>query len=108
MCCALEAAGLEIVCSDGDCHSTDGSKSPPDGCQVIESGNYQSVIPTLKTAPRATLVCACLLCLREIEAPEISGIAVIRESDRPRDWTVKWQFERRAAAPAHAPDLLMG
>ena len=107
MCCALEAADLAVLCSDGTCHSDD-AHAPLDGCHVLESGDYQSVIPTLKTAPPATFVCACLLCLREIEPSENSGTQLIREPDRPRDWTVTWQFERRAAAPAHAPDSLIG
>jgi len=107
MCCALDAAGAESLCASETCHSPDKEKAPGDGCNVLESGDYQSVFSTTKVAPSATFICACLICLRadveksaEVVAVELAAI------ERPRNWTVRWHFERRAAALAHAPDSL--
>jgi hypothetical protein len=108
MCCALEAAGVENLCASEDCHLSNGTNAPLHGCNIVESGGFQSVVPTFKTAPSATFVCACLICLKPAaEAPADVEFAVIRDYERPRDWTVRWHFERRAAALAHAPDSLI-
>lgn len=108
MCCALEAAGFEALCSDAACHSEDGASTPLNGCGVVESGKYQSVAPTIKTSPATVLVCACLACVHDlVTAPGLAARPLINASDHPLDWLVSWQFVRRAAAPAHAPDSLI-
>lgn len=107
MCCALEAAGVENLCASEDCHSPNSANAPLDGCNIVESGDFQGVVPTFKTAPSVTFICACLICLKAaVEAPGAVEFAV-RDNERPRDCTVGWHFERRAAALAHAPDSLI-
>lgn len=107
MCCALEAAGLEVFCSDETCHS-DGAATPPShGCSVVESGKYQASAPTTKAAPSALFICACLAELRaDIAEPDNRRFGVAQR-ESPQDWIVRWQFVRRAAALAHAPDSLI-
>lgn len=107
MCCALEAAGFEALCSEAACHSEESATTPLDGCGIVESGKYQSVTPTIKTAPPAVLACAWLACVHDlVTAPGRTALPSIDASDHPLDWLVTWQFVRRAAAPAHAPDSL--
>lgn len=109
MCCALEATGVESICADGNCHSADGTNEPTDGCNILESGDYQGVNPTIKTSAPTSFVCACLICLKAaVRVPSGEQLAVFRAYERPREWTVRWHFERRAAALAHAPDSLLG
>ena len=107
MCCAFEAAGAESLCENGACHSPE-EEAPVDGCNVVESGDYQSVVSTIKAAPVASFVWACLFFLQSATAQSRElECSALRELDRPRDWTVSWHFDRRAAALAHAPDFLL-
>lgn len=108
MCCALETAGLDALCSDASCHENGSGNETTGGCCVLEDGNYQSTVSTLKVAPSLTAHCVCFICVKSF-APEleIREAAVVSAIGRPRDWVPIWQFERRAAAPAHAPDSLI-
>lgn len=106
MCCAMEAAGWSAFCSDADCHSDDVDRAPADGCNEVEAGNYQNVLPTIKPAPATLVVCDCFLGGSDLDSPPDDGVVCTGTFDRPRDWLVSWQFVRRAAAPAHAPDSL--
>jgi hypothetical protein len=109
MCCALEAAGWEIMCSDDSCHESDSAKTAAaDGCNAVEDGAYQSAIPSLKVAPSFAALCVCFICIRPFEPElETEHALFVSEIARTRDWVPVWQFERRAAAPAHAPDSLI-
>jgi hypothetical protein len=106
MCCALEAAELKAPCTEGGCCQEEEGKIP-DVCDVLESGKFQNSGPSVKVEPPVSTVCACLICAREI-ALALQPREAVAEADtaRPRDWVPTWQFERRAAAPAHAPDSL--
>ena len=107
MCCALETAGLDTLCSDAACHENGGMEATG-GCCVLEDGNYQSTVFTVKVTPSLVAQCVCFICAKAF-APEleIREAVVVSEIGRPRDWIPIWQFERRAAAPAHAPDSLI-
>lgn len=93
----------ESCCSQGSCH--DDSKTPTDNCSLLEGGHYQGAVSLVKIAPAMVQKCACLICLRPV-APkaELNAVVFVTDIARPRDWIPIWQFERRAAAPAHAPD----
>jgi len=109
MCCALEAAGIESVCADGNCHSADGAKASADACNLLESGDYQGVNSTIKASVPVSFVCDWLIWLKSVmDLSPAEGLAVASADERPRDWTVRWHFERRAAALAHAPDSQLG
>lgn len=119
MCCDLEAAGAAVDCcetapvsaepdacgatADNCCNSED---IPPNaGCDnVAESGDYQTANPVLKLAPSLwpTDIVVTALSLLEIEAETAPPAAW--EKTRAPGWTTCWQFDRRTAPLAHAPD----
>lgn len=109
LCCALEAAGWNILCTGGASRDCTSDHATNDGCNGVgvENGSYHSSVPSIKIALPVTELCSCLICLRAFETePESQHAAVVREIAQLRDWVPIWQFERRAAAPAHAPDPL--
>ena len=108
MCCAIEAAGFDVLCSNDACHDSSPRKATNDGCCVVEDGNYQSTVSPVKVAPPLIAHCVCFICVKAF-APEleIREAAVVSEISRPCDWIPIWQFERRAAATAYAPDSLI-
>lgn len=107
LCCALEAAGVQVICAGADCHETT-DRAANDGCNIVEDGAYNPALAPIKIAPPAIDVCACVICSRALEEPrEMASGLVLAATERPRDWVPIWQFERRAAAPAHAPDAVI-
>jgi hypothetical protein len=109
MCCAFEAASGEALCPSASCHSEDeGDGATKDGCNVIEDGQYQPTVSTIKIAPPIADLCARVLCSHALKVEaEAQHLSVVAETSRPLDWVPVWQFERRAAALAHAPDSLI-
>jgi hypothetical protein len=108
MCCAVEAALGTSPCCVKSCHDDTKKEPKEDACSVVEDGHYQPSLSNIKIAPSLTYMCACCLCVRAIESDGPDARAVyVAEITRPRDWVPTWQFERRAAAPAHAPDSLI-
>lgn len=109
MCCAREAAGWGIGCSADCCHESGSAHAEPaEGCNVIEDGAYQTTIPALKVAPPIGELGLGVSCTRHFEPElETEHAGYVSEIVRTRDWVPVWQFERRAAAPAHAPDWLI-
>ncbi len=110
LCCALEAAGGEAICVNDACHDA-ADDSAKDGCRLVEDGRYHPAVALIKVVPPAVDLSALamgMMRLRTLEnALEDRHAAVLAEAERPRDWVPVWQFERRAAAPAHAPDSLI-
>lgn len=112
--CALEAAGLfashagEETAATGCCATTtDGCAA--DGCETVEGSFYRVDSGSLKVATPDLSACLCLLSLEFALLPpatELSPTAV-HWLDAADDWVPAWRFERRAAAPAHAPDMLI-
>jgi hypothetical protein len=101
LCCALEGAGWDVLCSSESCHEGDATEGP-DGCNAVEEGRYQGAVSTVKVAPPVLEICVYLICAYAQEVGLESPPAA--DFTRPCDWIPAWQFERRAAAPAHAPD----
>lgn len=104
MCCSLESIGLEILQSKAECEDSGPTKAATDG-SCIEGGHYQSANASIKIALPVSALCTCFICARPfISESDLHPAVVVAELARPRDWIPIWQFERRAAAPAHAPD----
>lgn len=105
MCCALEEVGLKEICSTDSCCDDDASAAK--ACCAVDSGGYHAENTTLKVQPRLVDLCACLVCTTAWDVSiETSRLVAAPGFARPADWLPNWQFERRAAAPAHAPDGL--
>ena len=108
--CQLEGVGLNslFACADtaADVAHADGSECADDACQTLESGQVAVSKSRIDAASLALLACTCHFCLFEISAPEaVTEIfAVHQEKTLPLQRT--WQFARRAALPARAPDTL--
>ena len=107
--CGLEAAGLLSghCAEDGTSGCEADGACAMDGCGMLESGEYRSDGSPLTLASPHWFVCVYLMVGRVV-APEPEpdvGKDGDHASDRARDWFANWQFERRAAAPARAPDL---
>ena len=108
MACALEAVGWDFMCSTPCCGDEADEKAPVATCSVVENGHYVTAAASVKVSPTVVALCTGCICLRAPMEPPTTGAArlLTGESQRPRDWVPVWQFERRAAAPAHAPDSL--
>lgn len=109
--CGLEAAGLLTdQCAEG--HGPAGcvakADCASDECGTLEGGNYRSDAASLKVSPQ-WFTCIFLLSDALVSIPPESSSALVVDDSRgrPEDWVPSWQFERRAAAPAHAPDTLI-
>jgi hypothetical protein len=103
--CALEAAGLLAeTCADG-CAANPDAK---DGCDTVENGAYKLSGDTLKVPVPDLFVCACRLCLHQIQLDATRELVPPPGAlfERPTDWVSTWQFVRRAAPPSRAPTLL--
>lgn len=108
--CQLEGLGLDALfaCADQPAETahTDGDTCANDGCQTIESGQYAITKskPDLSLLP--ALACVCVACFQHLAPPAAARefFAVHQEKTLPLQRT--WQFVRRAALPARAPDPL--
>lgn len=106
--CVLEASELLSDHAAGCC-STQADGCEKDGCKAVEDGQYRTDAKSLKASAPDLAVVALLLCPRLLLAPPASDahlVASKRQHTAPA-WVPSWQFERRAAAPAHAPDSLI-
>lgn len=110
--CGLEAAGLLAdQCGDGrgptDCVANGNCAN--DDCGTLEGGDYRSDVAPLKLSSPQWFTCVFLLseAIAATPAEPDSAPTAGDALDRPREWVPGWQFERRAAAPAHAPDTLI-
>ena len=107
LCCTAEAATGDrfSLCAEG-CDDKAPAGAERDGCQIVEDGKYSGTVAQIKVS--APAACLCLICLHETAAA-VSAAATPESgyARHPRDWVPIWQFERRAAAPAHAPDSLI-
>lgn len=110
LCCALEAAGWKSVCSVECCLDSDSDHAKPtEGCHVIEDGAYHSPAPEIKITPPDGGLGEGFFFIRHCRSElETERRISVSEVARTRDWVPIWQFERRAAAPARAPDWLNG
>lgn len=110
--CVLEASELfshhETSAAIGCC-STQSEGCEADGCKAVEDGQYRTDAKTLKASAPDLAVVALLLCPQLVLAPSAddTGLTAKERRQVAPDWVPAWQFERRAAAPAHAPDSLI-
>ena len=107
--CRMEALGLEFAACGETCHddraANDASASScANACEVLESGFYKSGVDPVKVA--APLWVAALFVCWQVPEPDSDAGRRSVSPDRGRtpEWVAQWQFVRRAAAPAHAPD----
>jgi hypothetical protein len=106
--CQLESLGLETLfaCADqpADIAHTGGDTCADDGCQSIEAGQFALTKSKLDLSLLPALVSTCTHCLLSAAppAPAPEFFAVHQEKTLPLQRT--WQFARRAALPARAPD----
>jgi hypothetical protein len=109
--CQLEVIGLDafFACPEQSAHEehADQSACANDGCQLLESGQYafskSRIAPATLPAPVACLFACCLL--QAASAEPVSEILASRQTE-PLQLQRTWQFVRRAALPARAPDSL--
>lgn len=110
--CVLEAAELfhdHATSTATGCCSAQADGCEADGCKAVEDGQYRADAKIVKIAAPDLSVHACLLCAQHLLAPHDPGTSLIAKErgHAAPDWVPSWQFERRAAAPAHAPDSLI-
>lgn len=110
--CVLEAAELfhdHATSTATGCCSAQADGCEADGCKAVEDGQYRADAKTVKaTAPDLSAV-SLPLCARLLLTPPHSDASLTAKErgHAASDWVPAWQFERRAAAPAHAPDSLI-
>ena len=107
--CQLETLGLDLLaCADQPAEATHPEKGDcaDDSCETVESGQFAFAKSRLDLDLLPALTCACHLCLAlaapPAPVPEIS--ASRQDVTLPLQRT--WQFARRAALPARAPDAV--
>lgn len=109
--CRLEALGFETLFACAaqtvDAGHTDKDACTDDGCQTVESGQFafskSRVVPAALPSLDACQFVHCLLQIAQpVPAPKI--FASRQAETLPLQRT--WQFTRRAALPARAPDIL--
>lgn len=111
--CALEAAGLfadhGTAEASGGCCGAKAKGCETDGCKTIEDGQYRSEARLVKAVAPDLTSSGCLLCVHLLLAePKVDAAFAVKDRwNEAPDWVPSWQFERRAAAPAHAPDSLI-
>jgi len=108
--CQLEKVGLDALfaCADqteqagqaGDGTCTD------DGCQTVESGQILIAKSRVDLNLLPALACACHLCLFHVAPPVPAPEIFAAHQDEMLPVQRTWQFARRAALPARAPDVL--
>lgn len=108
--CQLENVGLKALfaCADQPVQAGHPDKDPcaADGCQTVESGQFAFAKSRLDLNLLPALTCACQLCLSLVAPPApVSEISASRQ-DVTLPLQRTWQFARRAALPARAPDVV--
>lgn len=106
--CQLEGLGLDALfaCAGQpvDTAHTANGDCADDGCQTLEEGQFALSKSKIDPAILPVLACVCVACFQHLAlpapAPEI--FAVRQDETLPLQRT--WQFARRAALPARAPD----
>lgn len=108
--CQLEGLGLETLfaCADQPAETAhaSGDNCSDKACLSIESGQFTLTKSKLDLTLLPALACVCVTCFQHPAppAPVLEISAVRQEQTLPLRRT--WQFARRAALPARAPDPL--
>ncbi|HEY0862512.1 MAG TPA: hypothetical protein VGD97_00265 [Lacunisphaera sp.] len=108
--CQLESLGLDTLfaCADQPTETahTNGDTCSDDGCQSIESGQFATSKVRLDVAALPAFAIAAQFCLFELPAPAPAAEIVAIDQDTTLPLQRTWQFDRRAALPARAPDFI--
>jgi len=108
--CQLESLGLDTLfaCateSDQPAHSN-GTGCPEAACQTIESGQVAFSKSRLDLGQLAAFACVCAHCFLQVASPAPAPDIFPTRQDETLPLRRTWQFDRRAALPALAPDLV--
>jgi hypothetical protein len=109
--CRIEEAGLAAIfaCEDTVPSGTAGNPTnscADDSCRTVESGQFLFSKETLLTAAPLVAPCECPVWALRLSAPEPDPAPSFAEPVGPPPLQRSWQFVRRAARPARAPDAL--
>lgn len=106
--CDLEAAGIDFMTHDGHASSACHDTCVDDACHNIEGAAFTKGGNTLRVLPPpAMILCACLIHVPP--PPPAVETPVIDDGTGSRRLLVlhrTWDFVRRAALPARAPDSI--
>ena len=106
--CDLEAAGIGFLTHEDHASSTCRDTCTDDACHTIEGVSFIKGVNTLRALPPpVTELCGCHLdLLLPLEQQE--GFATLSAGEPPQVLVLHrtWQFVRRTALPARAPDFL--
>lgn len=108
--CTLEAAGLlDFGASAAACESDATGHCVADNCDSLENGAFRTADSSIELAPPAATCADCLLCLALLAPPTEAPpfFATTEPADCDLNWVPVWQFVRRAAPPARAPDATL-
>lgn len=109
MCCNLESLGVSELCPVGEKQCCADADEPAENtaCNPVEAGHVQPSLGEIKvSAPMLTVnvwADVVLAALADAIAP-VEPPTDYSACGQPEDWVPRWSFDRRAAAPAHAPD----
>jgi hypothetical protein len=108
--CQLESLGLDAIfaCAsqpDEATHADEGNCAD-DGCQTVESGQIVVTKSRVDLSLLPVLVCACTHCLLTLAPPAPATEISATRQDEMLPLQRTWQFARRAALPARAPDAV--
>ncbi len=105
--CDLEAAGITVL-THGD-HASSACKDvcQGDACHAIEGVSYTKSASTLKVLPPPVIFSVCLLHLL-VQPVLVETQSIYSAGDPPAVQVLHrtWQFVRRTALPARAPDFV--
>lgn len=107
--CRLEGLGFDTLfgCSDhsDSAEHSSSAECDDDGCQVLEDGQFSMAKSRVDFALPAVLAAACHPCLFHVGPPAPAPAIFATGQDAALPLQRTWQFVRRAAPLARAPDL---
>lgn len=108
--CQLESLefGALFACADAadEAPHDEGAPCLDDGCQTIEAGQVALTKARVDATSLALLACTAHFSLFELPAPAAAPEMVASAQDETLPLRRTWQFDRRTALPARAPDSL--
>jgi hypothetical protein len=109
--CRLETLGFEGLfgCPEqgsAKAHQAGENDCDRDSCQSVESGHFVFSKTKIVPASLPTLGCNFVFCLLHVIPPPTETPIFSCAQNEPLPLQRTWQFTRRAALPARAPDAL--
>lgn len=106
--CQLEGLGADeiLCCADHPSESPPADNCMGDGCQVFESGLIALSKPGIEYALPSLTDSVCTHCCPSVTLPVIEPEIFATRQNVALPLQRTWQFTRRAALPARAPDAL--